>query len=80
MLDLKELRIQAHLLRAGPLLDLVPVLLVLPVGAFQLEHLQDAADGVQTVVVQIERLHLRLIKQSQILSNVLLEAILSKGI
>ena len=46
------------LLRVRPLAQLLPILLVLPVRALQLEHLQDARGRVQSRVVVAPRLHL----------------------
>ena len=46
------------LLRVRPLAQLLPILLVLPVRALQLEHLQDARRRVQSRVVVAPRLDL----------------------
>ena len=46
------------LLRVRPLAQLLPILLVLPVRALQLEHLQDAGRRVQSRVVVAPRLNL----------------------
>ena len=52
------LRRELLLLRVRPLAQLLPILLVLPVRALQLEHLQDAGRRVQSRVVVAPRLHL----------------------
>ena len=47
------------LLRVRPLAQLLPILLVLPVRALQLEHLQDAGSCMQSCVVVAPSLDLR---------------------